>query len=115
MARDFVRAFYNSKEWQQCRAAYIEYVHGLCERCKRPGWIVHHKIYLTQDNIDDTSVTLNFDNLEYLCQDCHNREHKGRDYKSVKEGLYFDENGDLKQCEAPPIEEGQGARNPYRR
>ena len=53
MARDFAKAFYNSKEWQHCRDAYIEHVHGLCERCHRPGWIVHHKCYLTPANIED--------------------------------------------------------------
>ena len=33
------------------------------------------KSYLTPENILDPSVTLNFDNLEFLCHDCHNREH----------------------------------------
>ena len=102
MARDFARAFYNSAAWQRCRAAYIEHVHGLCERCHRPGWIVHHKCYLTPANIDDPSVTLNFDNLEYLCQDCHNAEHGG-DHKAIKDGLYFDEFGDLRAVKAPPF------------
>ena len=103
MARDFAKAFYNSKEWQHCRDAYIEHVHGLCERCHRPGWIVHHKCYLTPANIEDPDVTLNFDNLEYLCQDCHNLEHGSMDHKPVKDGLFFDENGDLRQVKAPPV------------
>ena len=102
MAEDFARAFYNSKEWQRCRAAYIEHVHGLCERCKRPGWIVHHKIYLTPENINDPDVSLNFDNLEYLCKDCHNMEHGTYNKDYIREGLYFDENGDLKKYESPP-------------
>jgi 5-methylcytosine-specific restriction endonuclease McrA len=104
MARDFAKAFYNSAAWQHCRDAYIEHVHGLCERCHRPGWIVHHKCYLSPANIEDPDVTLNFDNLEYLCQDCHNLEHGSVDHKSVKDGLYFDENGDLRQVKAPPFE-----------
>ena len=104
MARDFAKAFYNSAAWQRCRDAYIEHVHGLCERCHRPGWIVHHKCYLSPANIEDPDVTLNFDNLEYLCQDCHNLEHRSVDHKSVKDGLYFDENGDLRQVKAPPFE-----------
>ena len=99
MAKDFAIEFYNSAAWQHCRAAYIEHVHGLCERCHKPDFIVHHKVYLTPENIDNPDITLNFDNLEYLCLECHNGEHRGRKHESIREGLYFDENGDLKQCE----------------
>ena len=103
MARDFAKAFYNSKEWQHCRDAYIEHVHGLCERCHRPGWIVHHKCYLTPANIEDPNVTLNFDNLEYLCQDCHNLEHGSSDHKAIKDGFCFDEFGNFRPVKAPPF------------
>ena len=106
MARDFAKTFYASAAWQHCRAAYIEHVHGLCERCRRPGYIVHHKCYLTPDNIDDPDVTLNFDNLEYLCLDCHNAEHGSSDYKTVRDGLVFDAFGDLRPIETPPIQNG---------
>ena len=80
--KDYAKTFCKSKAWQKCRAGYIKSVGGLCERCLMrglivPGVIVHHKCYLTPDNIDDTSVTLNWDNLECLCQECHNREHLG--------------------------------------
>jgi len=78
--KDFAKAFYKSKEWEKCRAGYIKYVGGLCERCFKngsivPGVIVHHKCYLSPENILDPSVTLNYDNLELLCIDCHNKEH----------------------------------------
>ena len=52
---------------------------------------------------EDPDVTLNFDNLEYLCQDCHNLEHGSGEHKPVKDGLFFDENGDLRQVKAPPF------------
>lgn len=39
------------------------------------GYIVHHKSYIDVKNIWDTGITLNFDNLELLCIDCHNKEH----------------------------------------
>ena len=42
-----------------------------------PGEIVHHKIALTPDNINDPSVSLSWDNLELLCRDCHGKEHSG--------------------------------------
>ena len=77
--------FYLSKEWQRCRSEYLASVGGLCERCEakgiiRPAKIVHHKKYISLDNINDPSVLLSFDNLEALCFDCHNAEH----FKSSK-------------------------------
>ena len=76
------KAFYKSSAWKKCRAAYIAKVGGLCERCFArgyfvPGYIVHHKEYIDTDNITDPSVLLSFENLEYLCEKCHNQEHFG--------------------------------------
>ena len=93
--KPWARAFYNSKAWKQCRAAYIASVNGLCERCTTPtpGKIVHHKIWLTAKNIGDPNVSLNHKHLEYLCLPCHNTTH----YASpiAADGLRFDCNGDL--------------------
>lgn len=100
MAKDFAKQFYKSKAWQDCRQAYIIYRYGLCERCGRPGDIVHHKIHLNPSNINDPSITLNFDNLELLCQDCHNRAHSTK--MPVAVGLMFDEDGNLIQAENIP-------------
>lgn len=80
MAKEFSKRFYNSKEWQAARAAYIAdrigVDGGLCERChKQLGKIVHHKVKLTALNIDDADVTLNKCNFEYVCKDCHDEEH----------------------------------------
>lgn len=80
--REFAESFYKSKAWQDCRAAYVKRVGGLCERCLArgmyvPGVIVHHKTHITPNNINDPSVTLNPDNLELLCRDCHGIEHRG--------------------------------------
>lgn len=47
----------------------------VCERCGGVGEICHHKKYITQKNINDPNITLNFDNLECLCRDCHGKEH----------------------------------------
>ena len=78
--KDYAKRFYKSKKWQQCRAAYITSVGGLCERCQtrgivKPGLIVHHREYINPDNITDPEVLMSFDNLELLCMDCHNKEH----------------------------------------
>ena len=78
--REFAKKFYHSQAWKKCRASYIKSVGGLCERCLAKGLIVpatmvHHKVYIDPENINDTSVTLNWDNLEALCTDCHAEEH----------------------------------------
>jgi len=93
MAQDFSIAFYHSAKWQRARAAKIASVFGLCERCHHRGYIVHHKILLTADNINDDNVTLDLNNLEYLCQQCHNREHNGGDV--CREEYCFDVNGNF--------------------
>ena len=89
-------AFYKSKEWKACRAAYIKKVNGLCERCLAdgkvvPGKFVHHKIYMDAQTIRDPSLSLCFDNLECLCSDHHNREHFGE--KRIERWRF--ENGEL--------------------
>ena len=78
--RSIPEQFYKTKTWQRCRDAYMRYCGGLCERCKEegkivPADIVHHKEHLSLQNFKDPSVAYNFDNLEALCQDCHNAEH----------------------------------------
>ena len=77
----FAHQFYVSPAWIKCRRAYAESVGGMCERCYAsgkivPGTQVHHKIRLTPQNINNPEITLNWDNLELLCDDCHNDEHK---------------------------------------
>lgn len=41
-----------------------------------PADEVHHKIRLTKENINEPSIALNFDNLEALCEQCHDKEHE---------------------------------------
>ena len=76
MARKFAEAFYHSKPWKKCRASFISKRKaidgGLCQDChKRPGFIVHHKIELTPDNINNPDISLNHSNLKYVCKLCH--------------------------------------------
>lgn len=93
--KDWAKQFYKSKAWRKCRDAYFILRHGLCERCPAlAGKIVHHKVYLTPENINDPAVSLNHDLLELLCQDCHNREHHGQG-DAVADGLTFDADGNL--------------------
>lgn len=99
MAKEFAKKFYHSKEWKKCREGYILSVHGLCEKCLAkgrytPGFIVHHKKELTPDNINDPYITLNWDNLEYDCLECHNKEHMSKD-DYTQDDLMFNEYGQL--------------------
>ncbi|GMR70641.1 hypothetical protein NUITMVRA1_13180 [Aerococcus viridans] len=99
IAKEYAVAFYKSTAWKKCRAGYIKSVHGWCERCLikkkyKKGYIVHHKIYITPDNINNPDITLNWDNLEYLCHDCHNTEHFSK-YSATREDVTFDELGNL--------------------
>ncbi len=98
--KPWAEKFYKSKAWIECRLAFLQSKFFICERCGGAATIAHHKIYLTPENINDPNITLNWDNLEALCQDCHNKEHGGA---STAEGLTFDENGNLIQICPPPV------------
>lgn len=90
MAREFTNGFYTSREWFKCRAAFIKSRQaidgGICQRCgKEPGVIVHHKKHITPQNIDDPNITLNHDNLEYVCHSCHDIIHGNK--QAIPEGM----------------------------
>jgi 5-methylcytosine-specific restriction endonuclease McrA len=93
--KSWAEKFYKSKAWKECRESYITIVHGLCERCGQPGKIVHHKEILIPENINDPYVSFNWDKLEYLCQDCHNKEHHACKDKITRDGLVFNKYGEL--------------------
>lgn len=78
--KEYAERFYKSKAWQACRIAYAKSVGGLCENCLKhgkynAGVIVHHKVHITPENITNPYITMNFDNLELLCRDCHAEQH----------------------------------------
>lgn len=109
MARDFSRAFYNSKEWLQTREYVLKRDNYLCVMCGHPAEEVHHIIHLSPKNIGDVSITMNPDNLKSLCRDCHFKVHEEERSKSIArsnmrrkhrritndDGTYFDEQGML--------------------
>ena len=95
MARLFSKKFYDSNAWKHTRNAYIQAKFGICERCGKPNAKqVHHKVWLDELNINNPDVTLNFDNLELLCDVCHQNEHNEK-YSPVVSGLMFNELGEL--------------------
>ncbi|MCH4281898.1 MAG: HNH endonuclease [Solobacterium sp.] len=86
--------FYKTKQWTRTRDAYMKSRNGICERCGEPARIVHHKVWINASNINDPSITLGWDNLEALCQTCHNEEHHGSADR-IKNDLEFDEDGNV--------------------
>lgn len=87
--------FYATRAWENTREAYRKKARGLCEVCAAkglivPGEIVHHKIHLTPENINDPNITLNFGNLQLVCRRCHEEIHKQKDRRYT-----IDENGNV--------------------
>ena len=99
MAKDWAEAFYNGKKWRRCRKSYIDerilIDGGLCEQCHdNLGYIVHHKITLTPVNITDPDISLNHENLMYVCKDCHDEfEGHGVGRAGTPGLVLFDEQG----------------------
>lgn len=96
MAREFSRKFYASIAWKKCRASFIAYRQsidgGLCQTCKEnPGYIVHHDVWLTPDNINDPDIALNHKHLKYDCLVCHNKEKENGE----KEKYFFGPDGQI--------------------
>lgn len=88
------KRFYKSSAWLKCRASYIKSVHGLCEHCDGPGYIVDHIKEIDINNVNDPEITLNHDNLQYLCTPCHNKKTFTKE-SPIREGFGFDEKGNL--------------------
>ncbi len=95
--KPFAKTFYEGQAWKSCRDNYLITQHYICERCGSIAKVVHHKIYLTPQNITNPYISLCFDNLEALCQDCHNKEHHSTETKLP---YSFDEHGNIVY---PPI------------
>ena len=84
--------FYKSKKWESFRKVIISertdadgYVH--CCECGKPilhkyDLIIHHKIELTDANVNDAHVSLNPDAVECICFRCHNKLHERFGYHS---------------------------------
>jgi len=108
--------FYQTKTWKKVRRNVWLKQSCLCARCSRPVYvngisqyipkekrlkgIVHHKQYLTDENFNDDGISLNEDNLEGVCIDCHNKEHFNTGV--TRNDVMFDGNGNLILVSSPP-------------
>ena len=99
MSIGLLSRFYHSPAWKRTRAAYIarrvSIDGGLCEECHdQLGDTVHHRIWLTEDNVGDPRISLDPKNLKLVCRDCHAKEKdpmkrctkRGRRYQFDLEG-----------------------------
>ena len=105
VAQSWAVKFYHSRGWRTVQASYMRReapVGGglcppyMCERCFErgrlvPAEIVHHKVWLTPENITDPTVTLSYGNLMRVCRDCHAAIHSGEG--DFRQRVGFDENG----------------------
>lgn len=91
--KKYSKTFYDSAKWRKTERAFMSSRNCICERCGDVAKIVHHKIYITPANISNPDITLSWDNLEALCQKCHNQEHYR--LSAVADGLKFDSSGNL--------------------
>ena len=106
------KEFYQSKIWKTVRKNIWIKQKCLCARCFKPVFvngisdasipkekrtkrIVHHKIYLNNINYKNEEISLNEENLEGLCINCHNTEHFKT--SSLRCDVCFDANGNLIQ------------------
>ena len=95
-----LRTFYKSPEWIAFRNVLINerlsdegYV--ICEHCGKPiikayDIIAHHcNTYLTEDNVNDVSISLNPDNIQLVHHVCHNHIHDKLGYRDKKIYLIY--------------------------
>ena len=86
--------FYKSKEWEDLlERIKLERVNIdgniICEHCgklifKKYDCIGHHKIELTEANVNDYSISLNPDNIMLIHFGCHNQIHERFGYEKPK-------------------------------
>ena len=83
--------FYHSKEWEAFRQVIIS------ERTDADGFIrdeitgkpilkmydiiLHHKVFLTEENVNDRNISLNPDNIQVVSHKTHNKLHEKLGYK----------------------------------
>lgn len=98
MAKDFTEGFYTSRAWLMCRASYIKARQsidgGMCEICRDElGFIVHHIVEISPENIGNPEITLSHKNLQYVCLKCHNKHHGYFKTDDLKREIAFDPEG----------------------
>ena len=74
--------FYNSSEWRTLSAKYTQDKGYRCELCGQVATQVHHKQAI--QTADGWERRLDYNNLELLCTQCHNKRHDRFKSKGLK-------------------------------
>ena len=100
----------NSKRWHEVKRFVWKRAGGLCERCKRDGFITagvdcHHKVPVESANPDDPEamkrLAYDVNNIELLCVTCHIKTHQElrshyaetvKERKELKRRRFLEEN-----------------------
>lgn len=100
----------NSKRWHEVKRFVWKRAGGLCERCKREGFITagvdcHHKTPVESANPDDPEamkrLAYDVNNIELLCVPCHIKTHQElrshyaetvKERKELKRRRFLEEN-----------------------
>lgn len=74
-----LKKFYHSTPWRDLSYT-LRITAGRCQCCGKvvsdPKHLhAHHKIELTDKNVDNPKIALNPENIEILCDVCHNEKH----------------------------------------
>lgn len=77
--------FYQSKQWQKLLSVIkMERVNDdgqlICEKCGKPivnkyDCIGHHTVFLTEENVNDSNISLNPELIQLVHHRCHNKIH----------------------------------------
>jgi len=100
----------NSRRWHDVKRMVWERAGGLCERCRREGFITagvdcHHKVPVESANPDDPKamerLAYDVSNIELLCVPCHIKTHQElrshyaetvKERKELKRRRFLEEN-----------------------
>lgn len=93
MAQEWAKSFYKSKLWKDTREYILKRDKYKCVKCGAMAAEVHHKVWLTRDNINDPNISVNEKNLESLCYQCHKAEHIQK--KIIEVDYKFDAEGNI--------------------
>jgi hypothetical protein len=78
---DKLHQFYCLKPWKDLSYSLKIKANGKCAKCGETildfsQLIGHHKIDLTEDNVNDVNISLNPELIEVICLSCHNKQHR---------------------------------------
>lgn len=98
MSEGRLKRFYDSDPWKAFRQQIILERGTTCEFCGKKMFAedkmqLHHTpVELTEDNVNDVSVSMNPDNVKLICLKCHNKAHGrycGNGWKRKNRAVYL--------------------------